>query len=228
MTFALSDRAKHLESLSAALSALGLEAEAHDRERVVAYLSLLQRWNAVHNLSATRDTAGLLGQHIIDCLAIVPSLRRHAGNSALRVLDAGTGAGLPAVVLAIMNPKWSVTAVDSVAKKIAFLRHVSGELGLSNLRPCHARLEDMSATDLRFDVVTSRALGTLSQLIEHTKHLIEPAGIWAAMKGKPPEEEFSRLPPDCQLFHVEPLIVPELDAQRCLVWLRPVTTATTR
>src|SRR5213075_1688232 len=103
MALAFSDHASHHDLLSAALSALGLEAEARQRERLLSYVSLLARWNAVHNLSATRGTSGLLAQHIVDCLAIVPPLRRHAANGSLAVLDAGSGAGLPAAILAIME-----------------------------------------------------------------------------------------------------------------------------
>jgi 16S rRNA (guanine527-N7)-methyltransferase len=222
MGLALSDQAQELAPLlSAALSALGLTAEPEAQRRVLAYVSLLQRWNAVHNLSSARDGAELLQQHVIDCLAIVGPLRRHARDRSLMVLDAGTGGGLPAVVVAVMQPTWDVTAVDAVEKKIAFLRQVSGELGLANLRPRHARLETLLPTDGRFDVVTSRAFSSLRQFVATTKHVIEPTGTWLAMKGKPPEAEIRDLPTDCQLFHVEPLAVPGLDAERCLVWMKP-------
>ena len=224
MALTLSTQAKNLDALlSTAFSALGLAGETAQRSRVLAYVSLLQRWNAVHNLSATRDPADLVEQHVVDCLAIIPALRRHAANRSLALLDAGTGAGLPAVVVAIMLSDWTVTAVDSVGKKVAFLRQVTGELGLSNLEPRHTRLENMSPSEGRFDLVTSRAFGALSQLVESTKHLIEPTGVWVAMKGKPPDTEIRDLPSNCQLFHVEPLAVPGLNAQRCLVWIKPVT-----
>jgi 16S rRNA (guanine527-N7)-methyltransferase len=229
MALDLSSQAKDLEStLSAALSALGLVADAEQRRRVLAYVSLLQRWNAVHNLSATRNIADLLEQHVVDCLAIVPSLRRHAASRPLTVLDAGTGAGLPAVVLAIMQPQWALSAVDSVGKKVAFLRQVCGELGLANLHPRHARLERLVPNDGRFDLVTSRAFASLPQLVATTSQVIAPSGVWAAMKGKAPEEEIRDLPPECQLFHVEQLVVPGLDARRCLVWMKLVTGAHTR
>jgi 16S rRNA (guanine527-N7)-methyltransferase len=221
MAFALTDQVRDLEPrLSAALSELGLAMEPAARERVLAYVSLLRHWNAVHNLTSAREGAELV-QHVVDCLAIVGPLRRHAGGRSLTVLDAGTGGGLPAVVVAIAQPQWVVAAVDAVGKKIAFVRQVSGELGLANLRPCHARLETLSPGDGRFDLVTSRAFSSLRQFVETTRHLIEPTGVWLAMKGKPPQAEIRDLPAECQLFHVEPLTVPGLDAERCLVWMKP-------
>jgi 16S rRNA (guanine527-N7)-methyltransferase len=222
MALTLSDPTRDLESpLSAALSALGLTAEPKMRECVLAYVTLLQRWTGVHNLTSARDRAELLQRHVVDCLAIVGPLRRHASGRSLTILDAGTGAGLPAVVVAVMQPKWDVTAVDAVGKKIAFLRQVVGELGLANLHPRQARLETLAPSEGRFDVVTSRAFSSLRQLVETTRHVIEPTGIWLAMKGKPPEAEIRDLPTDCQLFHVEPLTVPSLNAERCLVWMKP-------
>ena len=222
MALTLSDPTRDLEPLlSAALSALGLTAESRMRECVLAYVTLLQRWTGVHNLTSARDRTELLQRHVVDCLAIVGPLRRHASGRSLTILDAGTGAGLPAVVIAVMQPKWDVTAVDAVGKKIAFLRQVAGELGLANLHPRQGRLESLTPTEGRFDIVTSRAFSSLRQLVETTRHVIEPTGVWLAMKGKPPEAEARDLPTDCQLFHVEPVTVPGLDADRCLVWMKP-------
>jgi 16S rRNA (guanine527-N7)-methyltransferase len=228
MAVALSDRARNLDgTLASALSMLGLVATPEQLEQGVAYASLLQRWNAVHNLSATRGSSEFLQQHVIDCLAIVGPLARHASGRALRLLDAGTGAGLPAVILAIMRPDWSVTAVDSVGKKIAFLHQAAGELGLTNLHPQHGRLERMRPESGCFDLITSRAFSSLRLFVESTHHLIDQKGIWAAMKGRPSKAELHDLPAECQLFHVEPLQVPGLEAERCLVWIKPVDPAGT-
>jgi 16S rRNA (guanine527-N7)-methyltransferase len=221
MALPLSDPTRELgPPLSAALSALGLTAEPEMRERVLAYVTLLHRWNEVHNLTSAHDRVELL-RHVVDCLSIVGPLRRHASGRPLAILDAGTGAGLPAVVIAVMQPKWDLTAVDAVGKKVAFLRQVAGELGLANLRPRHARLETLTPSEGRFDVVTCRAFSSLRQLVETTRQVIQPTGAWLAMKGKPPEAEIRDLPANCQLFHVEPLAVPGLDAERCLVWMKP-------
>jgi len=222
MAITLPGRARELEPLlSAALRELALEAELDQQARLLSYVLLMERWNAVHNLSASSDAASLLRRHVIDCLAIIRPLLRYAGRRSLKVLDAGTGAGLPAVVLAIMLPGWTVTAVDSVGKKVAFLRQVAGELGLANLRPLHARLETGRRSEGSFDVVTSRALSSLRLLVDTTKQMIEPNGVWVAMKGRMPEAEIRNLPADCQLFHVEPLLVPGLEEERCLVWMKP-------
>jgi 16S rRNA (guanine527-N7)-methyltransferase len=222
MAVALSDQTNELAPLlSTALARLGLATPPGAHGRLLGYVSLLQRWNAVHNLSAARGPVDLLQQHVVDCLAIVGPLRRHAEGRALAVLDAGTGGGLPAVVLAIMDPEWTVVAVDSVGKKTAFLRQVRGELQLENLLPRHARLEALSPDERRFDVVTSRAFSSLAEFVESTRHLIEPHGTWAAMKARLPENEIRSLPRGCQLFHVERLLVPGLDADRCLVWMKP-------
>jgi 16S rRNA (guanine527-N7)-methyltransferase len=208
--------------LRAGLTTLGLTANDGQVGQLLAYVSMLQRWNTVHNLSAARDLRSLLRQHVMDCLTVVQPLTRHLGLHRSRVLDAGAGAGLPAVILAIMRPEWSVTAVDAVGKKVAFLRQVSGELALSNLAARNMRLEAMVVDRGGFDVVIARAFSSLRGLVELTRHLIAPSGVWAAMKGVVPEAEIQDLPPDCELFHVEPLVLPDMQADRCLIWLRPV------
>jgi len=222
VTSAGHDRQRELEQrLSDAACALALSLGDEQRAKVLAYLALLHRWNSVHNLSAARDLPSLLQNHVLDCMAIIGPLVRHAGAGARRVLDAGTGAGLPAVVLAILLPHWTFTAVDAVGKKIAFVRQVVGELRLENLHPVHARLEAMTTGVGRFDVVVSRAFSSLRQFVELTAPLVEPMGVWLAMKARPSEAELRDLPANCQLFHVERIDVPGMAAQRCLVWLKP-------
>jgi 16S rRNA (guanine527-N7)-methyltransferase len=213
---------EHEPLLRAGLATLGLTADDGQVGQLLAYVSMLQRWNAVHNLSAARDLQSLLRQHVMDCLTVVQPLTRHLGLHRSRVLDAGAGAGLPSVILAIMRPEWSVTAVDAVGKKVAFLRQVSGELALSNLAARNTRLEAMVVNGAGFDVVIARAFSSLRGLVELTRHLIAPGGVWAAMKGAVPEAEIQDLPADCELFHVEPLGLPDMQADRCLIWLRPV------
>lgn len=213
---------EHAPALCAGLTQLGLMADAGQVDQLLAYVSMLQRWNAVHNLSAARDPQSLIRQHVMDCLTVVQPLTRHLGAHRSRLLDAGAGAGLPAVILAIMRPEWSVTAVDAVGKKVAFLRQVSGELGLPNLSARNVRLESMAVDGGGFDVVIARAFSSLRSLVEVTRHLIGPGGVWVAMKGVIPESEIQNLPADCELFHVEPLVVPDMQADRCLIWMRPV------
>jgi 16S rRNA (guanine527-N7)-methyltransferase len=123
-----------------------------------------------------------------------------------------------------MEPDWSVTCVDAVAKKASFVRQVAGDLGLPNLRAVHARVEDMPAT-AQFDVVVSRAFASLADFTGWSRQRLAPGGVWLAMKGRTPDDEAAVLPPDVSVFHVEPLRVPGLDAQRCLVWLKPSEAA---
>lgn len=188
--------------------------------RLEAYLGLLAKWNAAYNLTAVRDPAQMRAQHLADCLAVVEPLRRQlgAGRSA-RILDVGSGGGLPGVVLAAAEPAWDVTCVDTVGKKAAFVRQVAGELALPNLHAEHARVEALKARP--FDVITSRAFASLPDFVRLTQPLLAPGGVWVAMKGKRPDDEIAALPASIEVFHVEPLTVPGLDAERCLVWMRP-------
>ena len=206
------------ELLSAA-SQLGVPLEAAAADRLLGYLALMRRWNKVYNLSALRDPAEMLTHHLLDCLAVLPALRRHAQGERLRILDVGSGGGLPGVVLAIMQPDWSITCVDAVAKKASFVRQVAGDLGLPNLRAVHARVEAMPAA-AQFDLVISRAFASLVDFTSWSRERLAPEGVWLAMKGRTPDDEAAALPADVSVFHVEPLQVPGLDAQRCLVWLK--------
>jgi 16S rRNA (guanine527-N7)-methyltransferase len=200
---------------------LGWDLGPHQAEMLLAYVSLLNSWNAVHNLSALRRPKDSVSKNVLDSLAIVRPLVNFTGRSgAIRILDAGTGAGLPAVILAIMRPDWVVLAVDAVAKKIAFVRQAAGQLGLTNLHPKHSRLERLTCEPV--DVVTARALGSLAELVSSTRHLLKAEGVWVAMKGKRPDDEISALPKDVRVFHVEQLRIPVVQGERCLAWIRRV------
>lgn len=188
--------------------------------RLEAFLGLLVKWNAAYNLTAVRDPAQMRIQHLADCLAVVEPLRRHLGpGRPARILDVGSGGGLPGVVLAIAEPTWDVTCIDAVGKKAAFVRQVAAELGLPNLHAEHGRVETLKAAP--FDMVTSRAFTSLADFVHLTRPLLAAGGVWMAMKGKRPDDELAALPSDVDVFHVEPLLVPGLDAERCLVWMRP-------
>lgn len=188
--------------------------------RLERFLGLLARWNAAYNLSAVREPAQMRVQHLADCQAVVGPLRRHLGDGRLaRILDVGSGGGLPGVVLALADPAWDVTCVDAVGKKAAFVRQVAAELGLPNLHAMHARVEGLPAS-APYDVITARAFASLSELARLTRSLLAPGGVWMSMKGKRPDDEMAALPGDIEVFHVEPLTVPGLDAERCLIWMR--------
>ncbi len=180
---------------------------------------MLVKWNAAYNLTAVRDPVQMRAQHLADCWAVVEPLRREVGSAtSIRILDVGSGGGLPGVVLAIAEPDWNVTCVDAVGKKAAFIRQAAGELGLPNLHAQHARVETLVAAP--FDVITSRAFASLADLIELTRNMLTTQGLWMAMKGKRPDDEIAALPLDVTAFHVESLDVPGLAAERCLVWMR--------
>lgn len=206
-------------ALAGAFTRLGLEPDPAVLARLLAYLALLVRWNATYNLTAVREPQEMLSQHLADCLAVVGPLRRHLGaGTARRLLDVGSGGGLPGIVLAVLEPQWSVTCVDTVGKKAAFIRQAGVELGLRNLQAEHARVEALKVAP--FDLITSRAFASLPDFVRLTRGLLAEGGVWAAMKGRQPLEELAALPAGIDVFHVEPLAVPGLDAERCLIWMR--------
>jgi 16S rRNA (guanine527-N7)-methyltransferase len=191
-----------------------------DADRLLVYLDLLQRWNGTYNLTAIRDPDRMLTQHVVDCLAVIAPLRRHGESiSTRRVLDVGSGGGLPGAVIAVLCPELDVTCVDTVGKKAAFIQQAAINLGLRNLHARHARVEQLK--EVPFDVITSRAFSTLKEFVALTRPLLASGGVWMAMKGKEPAQECAELPNDIEVFHVEQLNVPGLGADRCIVWMRP-------
>lgn len=201
------------------LDALALPVPEGACDRLLAYLDLLATWNRAYNLSAVRDPQQMVSHHLLDCLSALPPLRLRLQEGPARILDVGSGAGLPGVVWALMQPAWTVCCVDAVAKKVGFLQQVAAELLIRNLLPVHARVEQLQQPP--FDVVVSRAFASLSDFTRLTRRHLAPGGIWLAMKGKVPDDEIAALGADVAVFHVEPLQVPGLGAQRCLVWMRP-------
>jgi 16S rRNA (guanine527-N7)-methyltransferase len=211
--------------LEALAPKLGLSLTTTERERLLAYMALIQRWTKVYNLTSVRNTGEMFTHHLLDCLAVVLPLRKgtgEAGQGALRLLDVGSGAGLPGVILAMLNPAWQVTCVDAVAKKAAFIRQAAAELGLPNLQGIHGRVEGAGTfRKPEFDLITSRAFASIQDFTTLTRKLLAPQGQWAAMKANLSPEERAAIPADVDMFHVEQLDVPELNEKRCLVWLRP-------
>jgi 16S rRNA (guanine527-N7)-methyltransferase len=207
------------ESLCAAAKALSLFMSARQADQLVEFVELLFRWNRTYNLTAVRDISDMVTHHVFDCLAALPPLRRKLVPAAsTRILDVGSGGGLPGVVFAVMQPDDLVVCVDSVGKKAAFVRQVAAALKLGNLDVTQGRVEAMPAE--AFDVVTSRAFASLADFTRLTSGLLAPQGVWMAMKGKKPDDEILALPAWVDMFHVEQVIVPELCEERCLVWMR--------
>jgi 16S rRNA (guanine527-N7)-methyltransferase len=197
--------------------------------RLLDYQALIQKWNKVYNLTALRDPVEMLRHHLLDSLAVIGPLRRQLVAQAEtkldtpndrakpKLLDAGSGAGLPGVVIAIACPDVAVDCVDAVAKKAAFIQQVAATLRLANLRGLHVRIEHLAG---RYSVISARAFSSLSDLVSLSSPALAEHGIWLAMKGKHPAEEIAALPANVEVFHVEPLLVPGLDAERCIVWMR--------
>jgi 16S rRNA (guanine527-N7)-methyltransferase len=210
------------EQLKVGLDKLGLTLAADQVDQLLAYLDLLQKWNRVYNLTAVREPGEMLTHHLLDSLAAVVPLRRHTGGKAARLLDVGSGGGLPGVVIAITCPEIAVSCVDTVGKKAAFIQQAAATLKLPNLRGLHARVEALGVEEGGgFDVVCARAFASLPDFTAWSKCALKPGGVWMAMKGKHPAEEMAALADDVDMFHVEPLVVPGLDAERCIVWLKP-------
>ena len=206
------------DTLRSGAAALGLALTEGQFEQLQAHLALLQKWNRVYNLTAVRDPQDMLTHHLLDSLAAVAPLLRHTGGRPTRLLDVGSGGGLPGAVLAICRPELQVSCVDTVGKKAAFIQQVAASLKLPNLQGLHARVETLAGP---FDVIASRAFAALPDFVAWSRQALAPGGVWMAMKGKLPQDEIDALPADVQVFHVEPLQVPGLNAERCMVWLRP-------
>ena len=233
--------AAHRITLVSAASTLGLDLADAQIDLLLAYMDWLHKWNKVYNLTALRHPDEMLSHHLIDSLTAVGPLQRHIASQRqqgalpqtgpVHVLDVGSGGGLPGVVLAICLPDdVRVTCVDTVNKKAAFIQQVAVALRLPNLKGLHARVETVQGG---FDVVTSRAFASLIDFTAWSRKALQPGAVWMAMKGKHPTEELAALAArsasqaeaGVDVFHVEPLHVPGLDAERCMVWMRPAVAA---
>jgi 16S rRNA (guanine527-N7)-methyltransferase len=210
------------QDLRAGLHALQLTLNDQQVGQLLDYLAMIGKWTKVYNLTAVRDPAGMMTHHLLDSLAAIPSLMRHLQGAGLeqsgRLLDVGSGAGLPGVVVAICCPEVAVSCVDTVAKKAAFIKQAALALKLPNLTGLHARVESITQP---FDVICSRAFASLTDFTQWSAAALAANGVWLAMKGKHPVDELAALPVTVEVFHVEQLRVPGLDAERCILWMRP-------
>ena len=198
---------------------LGLALSAAQCERLERFAALLLRWNRIHNLTAITRDEDVLSHHLLDSLSLAAEL---AAVPALRILDAGAGAGLPGIPLAVALPGHQFTLIDAVAKKCAFITQARVELGLTNVEIVHGRLEALPRPqfDARFDVIVSRALGSLATFVSLTRPLLAPGGRWIAMKGQLPEQEMEQLPPGVTVARTVALQVPLLQQARHLIVLQ--------
>jgi 16S rRNA (guanine527-N7)-methyltransferase len=218
------DTAALSDLLDEGIAALSLDLSAEQRKKLVDYVALLGKWNAVYNLTAIRDPRQMMIQHVLDSLAILPALSANGASAReLDVLDVGSGGGLPGTVLAIANPSWRVTLNDIVQKKSAFQTQVKASLGLPNLSVVNGRVESLKPSidvPRPFDIIVSRAFAELVDFVELSRGVLAPDGrIWA-MKGVHPDDEIARLPADAEVLQIIRLNVPALDAERHLVEIR--------
>ena len=207
----LSDRAKLHARLQTGIAELGLAPSADATERLLDYLDLLSRWNAVYNLTAVRDPADMVERHLLDSLAVAPFVR---GDS---LADLGTGAGLPGIPLAILNPDRQHVLIDSNGKKTRFLREAVRTLALANVRVEQSRVEDARG---HYDCITARAFATLGEMLTLGGHLLAQNGVWLALKGLLKKEEILSLPAGFVVADVKPLAVPGLGAARHVAIIR--------
>ena len=202
------------QALEAGLAQLGLELSAEQIDRLNQYLALLNKWNKTYNLTAVRETERMVAYHVLDSLSALPHIQ------GVRVLDVGSGGGMPGMLFAIARPDWQLTLIDANHKKTTFLRQAAIELGLNNVEVHCERVEALAAP--AFDVITSRAFADLAEFVRLTRHVLADGGVWAALKGVYPYEEIAQLPDDIRVVSVLALHVPGLDAERHLVTLARV------
>lgn len=217
------DKIKLLAQLDQACAALMLSPTDNQKEQLLEYLTQLLKWNKTYNLTAIRDPEQALIQHIFDSLAVIKPITEYLCAqhiNAATILDVGSGAGLPAVILGIMIPASHISCVDPVDKKMTFVRQAVGILKLSNVDAIHSRVEHLETGP--YDVVISRAFASLEDFANLAGSKVKTKGVLLAMKGKHPQEEIETLEKNTgwNVEKVEPLNVPELDAQRCLVWMK--------
>lgn len=210
--------------LEAGLKALPFSVAARQSEQLLAYLDLLQKWNRTYNLTAIRDPADMISHHLLDSLAVLPIVqesalarRRQGADAAFHLVDVGSGAGLPGLVLAIMQSDWQIASIDAVDKKAAFQRQAIIELGLRNVTVISGRVEDQAPEVA--DAVISRAFADLADFVTLAGPLLKPGGAMLAMKGVVPHEEIARLPAPWRVREIRRIQVPGLDVQRHVIVL---------
>lgn len=201
------------ERLDAGIAAMGLDIVPAAREKLLAYVDLLKKWNKTYNLTALRDDEKMVSHHLLDSLTLLPYI-----EGAATMLDVGSGGGQPGIPAAVCRPDLQITLLDANTKKTSFLQQAVIELGLDNVRVVSGRVE--SVGDVRADVITSRAFAELADFVSWTGHLLNEGGYWAAMKGVFPEAEIARLPETVAVEKTVRLDVPGLDAERHMVIIR--------
>lgn len=199
-----------INKLSSLLNAANISLTDQQKQQLVGYVELLHKWNKAYNLTSVRDPQQMLVRHILDSVVVEPHLQGE------RFIDVGTGPGLPGIPLAIVRPQSHFTLLDSLGKRVRFLRQVQHELGLTNVTPVQSRVEEFPS-EPPFDGVISRAFASLEDMLNWCHHLPSPEGRFYALKGVRPDDEISALPAGFRVEKIQPLQVPELDGERHLV-----------
>jgi 16S rRNA (guanine527-N7)-methyltransferase len=199
-----------LNKLSRLLDEAGISLTDHQKTQLVAYVEMLHKWNKAYNLTSVRNPDEMLVRHILDSIVAAPHLQGE------RFIDVGTGPGLPGVPLSIVLPDAHFTLLDSLGKRVRFLRQVQHELKLTNVTPVQSRVEDFPA-EPPFDGVISRAFASLTDMVNWCHHLPGPDGRFYALKGLIPSDEIAQLPPELSVESIVELEVPHLDGERHLV-----------
>lgn len=203
-----------LNKLSRLLDEAGISLTDHQKNQLVAYVDMLHKWNKAYNLTSVRDPNEMLIRHILDSVVVAPHL------VGARFIDVGTGPGLPGIPLSIVLPDAHFTLLDSLGKRVRFLRQVQHELGLTNITPVQSRVEDFPA-EPPFDGVISRAFASLNDMVSWCHHLPGQGGRFYALKGQLPDDEIEKLPAEFAVDAVVKLRVPQLDGERHLVMIKP-------
>lgn len=203
-----------LDKLRQLLNKAGITLSEQQITQCIDYVRLLDKWNSAYNLTSVREPSEMLIKHVMDSLVVAPYL---TGN---RFIDVGTGPGLPGVILAICCPDKQFTLLDSLGKRVRFLNQVKLQLGLTNIEPLQSRVEDHQP-EQGYDGVISRAFASMTDMVQWCRHLPAEQGLFYAMKGAAVQEEIAALPDFVKVAAVQPLAVPQLQAQRHLVILDP-------
>ena len=219
------DATRARELLADGMAEMTLAINKGQMDALLEYLSLMAKWNPVYNLTAIRQTDEIVSAHLLDSLAIIEMFDLWLEKKPeAKILDVGTGGGLPGVVLAIMRPQWSLTLIDPVHKKTAFLQQVKTQLQLDHLTVINGKVEDFPS-EARFDLITSRAFSSLVNFVQLSEHVLQTDGCFAAMKGVFPNEEMDALREVfADQWQIEPheIRVPQLNAERHLVKITPI------
>lgn len=210
---AIGNNAACVATLAAGVESLGLDLDADTQARLLRYLELMLKWNRVHNLTRITGPEAMVVQHLLDSLAVLPFVQ------GPRILDIGTGAGLPGIPLALVRPSWQLILLDSNNKKTRFLNQVKIDLNLSNVQVIHGRMEKIQSQAL-CDTVISRAVGQITDIVTDARHFCTPAGVMIFMKGQYPAEELEAAAQAGIHYEVSEISVPGLDARRHIITVR--------